>query len=652
MSGTLTIGQAALKITANNQGMTYGGTLPTLTASYTGLVNSDTPASLTTPPTLATVPASSHAGSYTITAGGAVDPDYSISYVSGTLTIGQAAVKITAKSKDMTYGGTLPTLTASYTGLVNGDTPASLSTLPTLATVPASSHAGSYAITAGEAVDPDYSISYVSGTLTIGQAALTITADNQGMTYGGTLPTLTASYTGLVNGDTPASLSTLPTLATAPASSHAGSYAITASAAVDPDYSISYVSGTLTIGQAALTITADNQGMTYGGTLPTLTASYAGLVNGDTPASLTTLPTLATVPASSHAGSYAITASAAVDPDYSISYVSGTLTIGQAALTITANNQGMTYGGTLPTLTASYTGLVNGDTPASLSTLPTLATVPASSHAGSYAITAGAAIDPDYSISYVSGTLTIGQAALTITADSQGMTYGGTLPALTASYTGLVNGDTPASLTTPPTLATVPASSHAGSYAITASAAIDPDYSISYVSRHADHRAGGLDHHRRQPGHDLRRHAAHAHGQLHGLGQWRHASQPDHAAHACHGSGQQPCRVLRHHRRGGGRSGLLHQLRQRHAHHRPGGLDHHRRQPGHDLRRHAAHAHGQLHGPGQRRHAGQPEHAAHACHGSGQQPCRVLCDHRQRARSIRTTPSATSAARSPSARRP
>ena len=172
---------------------------------------------------------------------------------------------------------------------------------------------------------------------------------------------------------------------------------------------------------------------------------------------------------SSHAGSYAITASAAVDPDYSISYVSGTLTIGQAALTITADSQGMTYGGTLPTLTASYTGLVNGDTPASLSTLPTLATVPASSHAGSYAITASAAVDPDYSISYVSGTLTIGQAALTITADSQGMTYGGTLPALTASYTGLVNGDTPASLTTLPTLATVPASSHAGSYAITAS---------------------------------------------------------------------------------------------------------------------------------------------------------------------------------------
>ena len=482
VSGTLTIGQAALTITADDQGMTYGGTLPTLTATYTGLVNGDTPASLTALPTLGTVPAASHAGAYPITAEGAVDADYAISYVSGTLTIGQAALTITADDQGMTYGGTLPALTATYTGLVNGDTPASLATLPTLGTVSATSHAGAYPITAAGAVDADYAISYVSGTLTIGQAALTISADDQGMTYGGSLPTLTATYTGLVNGDTPASLTTLPTLGTVPATSHAGAYPITAAGAVDADYAISYVSGTLTIGQAALTITADDQGMTYGGTLPTLTATYTGLVNGDTPASLTALPTLGTVPATSHAGAYPITAAGAVDADYAISYVSGTLTIGQAALTISADDQGMTYGGTLPTLTATYTGLVNGDTPASLTTLPTLGTVPATSHAGAYPITAAGAVDADYAISYVSGTLTIGQAALTISADDQGMTYGGTLPALTATYTGLVNGDTPASLTTLPTLGTVPATSHAGAYPITAAGAVDADYAISYVS--------------------------------------------------------------------------------------------------------------------------------------------------------------------------
>ncbi len=63
-----------------------------------------------------------------------------------------------------------------------------------------------------------------------------------------------------------------------------------------------------------------------------------------------------------------ITASGAVDSDYSISYVAGALTVTPAALTITANNQTKVYGAALPTLTASYSGFVNGDTSASLTT--------------------------------------------------------------------------------------------------------------------------------------------------------------------------------------------------------------------------------------------------------------------------------------------
>jgi MBG domain (YGX type) len=109
--------------------------------------------------------------------------------------------------------------------------------------------------------------------------------------------------------------------------------------------------------------------MLYGTAVPGLTGSYAGFVNGDTAASRTTLPTLSTTAtASSHvAGSpYAITASGAVDTDYSISYVAGTLTVTPAGLTITANNQTKVYGAGLPTLTASFSGFVNGDTSASL----------------------------------------------------------------------------------------------------------------------------------------------------------------------------------------------------------------------------------------------------------------------------------------------
>jgi hypothetical protein len=169
------------------------------------------------------------------------------------LVVSPAPLTITADSKSMVYGGSLPTLTASYSGFVNGDTVASLTTAPTLSTAAtAGSHVGGYAITASGAAAANYTITYVGGTLSVTPAPLTITANNQTMVYGGTLPTLTASYAGFVNGDGPASLTTLPTLSTTAAgSSPPGTYAIMAAGAADPDYLITYVSGTLTVSPGA-----------------------------------------------------------------------------------------------------------------------------------------------------------------------------------------------------------------------------------------------------------------------------------------------------------------------------------------------------------------------------------------------------------------
>jgi hypothetical protein len=329
--------------------------------------------------------------------------------------------------------------------------------------------AGAVVVEADQAGDDSYNAAPpVQQTFEVNPAPLTVAADNKSMVYGGALPALTASYAGFVNGDSAASLTAPPILATVPAGSHAGSYAITVSGAADPDYVISYVNGTLTINPAPLVITADSKTMVYGGAMPALTASYNGLVNGDSPSVVTGL-TLSTVPATSHVGSYAITAGGAGDPDYTITLVNGTLTITPAPLTISANNQTMVYGGTQPTLTASYTGLVNGDTPASLPTPPTLSTVPATSHVGSYVITAGGGGDPDYTISYLNGALTITPATLTVTADNQTKVYGQVNPPLTASYGGFVNGDTTAVLIGSPGLATSAGQySPVGGYLITA----------------------------------------------------------------------------------------------------------------------------------------------------------------------------------------
>ena len=73
---------------------------------------------------------------------------------------------------------------------------------------------GPYTISAGGAVDADYTIGFAAGSLTVTPVALTITAANQTKAYGAALPTLTATYSGFVNGDTSASLTTQPTLTT------------------------------------------------------------------------------------------------------------------------------------------------------------------------------------------------------------------------------------------------------------------------------------------------------------------------------------------------------------------------------------------------------------------------------------------------------
>jgi hypothetical protein len=268
--------------------------------------------------------------------------------------------------------------------------------------------------------------------------------------------------------------------------SPAGAYPITASGAVDPNYIFTYQAGTMTVGKASLTVTADNKSMALGGPLPSLTVSYTGFVNGDNASSLTTQPTATTTAtATSPAGTYPITPHGGVSSNYLFSYVNGALAVGQAILTITANPASSVYGAPLVpnnSLTVSYSGFANGDGPASLVSQPTVFNSAApGSPAGSYTLTPTGAVDPNYSIQYVNGVYTISPAPLHVTAVNQTMTYGGTVPQLTASYSGFVNGDGASSLSTPPTITTTATpTSPPGTYPITASGAVDRNYSITY----------------------------------------------------------------------------------------------------------------------------------------------------------------------------
>jgi subtilisin family serine protease len=320
-----------------------------------------------------------------------------------------AQLTIIADAKTRVYGAPNPPLTFNYSGFVNGDTVASLTAPPTVTTAATpGSPVGTYSINASGAASPNYTFTYVIGTLTVTPAPLTITADNQTKTYGAPTPPLTAKYSGFVNGDSEASLTTPPTVTTAPAASGVGTYPITVSGAASANYTISYVNGALTVTPATLTITADNKTRSYGAANPPLTVNYNGFVNGDSAASLTTPPAVTTAPATSGVGTYPITVSGAASANYTINYVNGTLTVTAAALTVTANDQSRVHGAANPPLTFSYTGFVNGDTAASVTTAPAAATTAtAASAVGTYPITVSGAAAPNYAIVYVNGSLTV-----------------------------------------------------------------------------------------------------------------------------------------------------------------------------------------------------------------------------------------------------
>jgi alpha-tubulin suppressor-like RCC1 family protein len=485
--GAVVVGSATLVVSASSGSMTYGGSAPAITPTYSGFVNGDSPASLTTPPTCSTAATpASHVGSVPATCSGAVDPNYSIVYVAGSVTVGPAPLSVTASSGSMTYGGSTPTVTPSYDGFVNGDSAASLTTAPTCSSAAAgSSPVGVYPSSCSGAVDADYSITYVAGSVQVNPATLSVTASSALTSYGDPVPAVTAAYSGFVGADSPSSLTTAPTCTTtATSASPVGSYPSSCSGAVDANYAISYLDGSVQVGPAPLTVTASSASITYGGAAPLITASYSGFVNGDDATSLSTAPTCSTAVTSvSAVGTYSSSCSGAADANYQMTYVDGSVEVGPASITVTASSGSMVYGGSVPAVTAGVDGLQNGETAAVLGGGLTCSTTATSaSPVGSYPSSCSGASDPNYTVTYVSGSTAVGPAALSISASSTSMTYGGSVPAVSASYSGFVNGDIPAALTSPPTCSTTAtSSSQVGTYPSSCSGASDPNYTISYV---------------------------------------------------------------------------------------------------------------------------------------------------------------------------
>jgi hypothetical protein len=415
----LVVTPAPLSITASNATRLYGQVNPSFGGTLTGILNGDN----ITATYAASATTNSPVGNYPIIPT-LIDPNgrlvnYTVTTNNGTLTIGQATLTVTANNTNRIYGAANPTFSASYAGFVNGETTGVLSGSPSLTTsTTTNSGVGGYSITAtnGTLSAANYVFNFVNGTLTVGQATLTVTANSTNRLYNTANPTFTASYAGFVNGDTASVLSGTPSLTTtALISSPAGSYPITATNGTlsAANYAFAFVNGSLTIIGGNYGITWTNpESIVYGTPLSTNQNNASATVGGG----YTYNPTNGTVlPAGTNLLSVIFTPS---DTNYAGTNLSVFLVVTPAPLTITANSTNKLYNTTLTLGTTAFTssGLVNGDSVSNV-TLASAGTI-ASAPVGTYPIIPSAAVGSgltNYSLAYSNGTLAVLNGAYAIT---------------------------------------------------------------------------------------------------------------------------------------------------------------------------------------------------------------------------------------------
>ncbi len=323
-------------------------------------------------------------GNYSVSANGGL---YSVQLgydliLSGrsSLTINPALLTLTytANAASSTYGSAVAPVSGaiSATGLQGSDTLASLGTASWATTASSGSNAGSYSITGSGLANRNYTITsqQASGnatSYTINPALLTLiyAANAASSTYGSAVVSVsgTASASGLVNGDTLASLGTASWVTTASSSSNAGHYSITGSGLANSNYTITnqQASGnatSYTINPALLTLiyTANAAELLFGQPFPSFSGStsVSGLVNGDTMQAVLAGTGNWATPATSFspAGRYAINGSGlTASSNYVLTAIQATenataLTINASDQAITAFQPGLTTGqpGTQP----------------------------------------------------------------------------------------------------------------------------------------------------------------------------------------------------------------------------------------------------------------------------------------------------------------
>ena len=441
-TGTLTINKVAATLTCSNK--TYTGGAQTACTCSGGTIGGS--------------PSATNAGTYTASC----TPDSNhTAPANKTWTMNKKTATITAKAQTINYGGSIATGTGQITAsdLISGHSVTAITLTPSTTNATTSGTITPKSATiknsGGTDVTNNYSITYKTGTLTINKVAATITCNNK--TYNGSAQTACTCSGGTIGGS--------------PSATNAGSY--TASCTPDSNHTAP-ADKSWTMNKKAITITAKNQSISYGGSISTGTdqVTVATLVSGHTLSSVTL-----TASTTNETTSGTITPSAAtiknssgtaVTSNYSITYTKGTLTINKVAATITCSNK--TYTGSAQTGCSCSGGTIAGTYSATNAGTYTASCTPDSNHT--------APANKDW---------TMNKKALTITAKSQTINYGSSIATGTGQVTvsGLISGHTLSSITlTASTTAVTTSGTITPSAAVVKNSggtAVTSNYSITYT---------------------------------------------------------------------------------------------------------------------------------------------------------------------------
>ncbi|HWP21373.1 MAG TPA: MBG domain-containing protein [Candidatus Cryosericum sp.] len=539
--GTLEITAVEVTVTADDRSMTYGDTAtltPAEGVTYAGFITGENESVVTGTgsitytykdgSTVVDVNNTLGADSYSIVpgVGGLSATNYTFTPANGTLTVDPATMEVTSPGYEEYYDGVAHGLTASVTGLTGMTITYSDSATGTFTSAsPEYTNAGTYTVYF-KAVDPDGNYSEATGSadIVIHQVDVTVTADDQNMMYGdATAPAETVTYSGFVHGETAATSgmagdvlysyydSLMFTVAVS-STLDAGLYTITpdVSGLTSTNYTFTPANGTLTVAKSdALTVEADDVTGAYNGSaymvIPTAsdlsgTDFWYSLTDSTDPADYSmTPPTLINVADSARV--YLM----ATNLNYENAFGSALVTITPVELTVTPDDQYMTYGdAVLPTESSVITGYVNSENATLAGVTGTIGysyfdgttpvTVSSTLPAGDYTIEVNVSglAAPNYTFTNASGALTVARSeSLTVDAtDISEMYNGGThmvtplasdMSSDTTIWYSLTNSTDPADYST-----TAPSLINVGDSATVYLMATNPNYYTAFGDAEVD----------------------------------------------------------------------------------------------------------------------------------------------------------------------